>query len=704
MLITDDLLTDAIRDTQTYKDYKKEFESVDVPTNQPGPVEYTQGTNRTPRATMTPNPNDVVQKKKRKEDIEKMVDEDEESTANEFVDTVLLEKEDSDDRLEPGSHKEKLENIDDDVEKKYDKKDDDDDHTDHALIITRRTGSLEIRTEKMQTPIPLPLHPLGKTYPRIRQELMAFNILTSRFYDTENGKKYATNRHCQGIKERVDEVIHDIVPKIASNATNDLIEDNLSRIVANAVKKDRESSQAVIHALISQGFAVHAPKIIEELFKIHMQNAVLNVYPTSRDDGPLEGEKNEKRQKTSKSSKSARGSLSKQPVKATKTSALRQQQQDCDAWVDDLVVDKDKVIPEDETPKLIKEFQNVDKRVPTIFDNKRMEATLRDMLRGLEASLYLNMKSDLQAQVANPELWDVLRAKFEKYSASAGSYKDDAFRKRDHDEHQGDDGPLDGEKNKKRQKTSKNSKSKRGSSSKQPVKATKTSASRQQQQDWDAWVDDLVVDKDEVILEDETPKLIEEFQNVDKRVPTIFDSKRMEATLRDMLRGLKANIEEKRYVLSLHKIHAILFPEEDLEEKMNRWVRKEFKTFNEEAQLSIQHWKDSWHKRVYKIRHMKVRDDQEEVFLDYGVVERVHDFYLGIESYQIKINLTAPTLIFLGIEKCIPFSIVDKPTTSLIYLNIKNENRFMDLEELSKFWDATLEKVQKEVKMEIFET
>ncbi|GJZ13391.1 hypothetical protein Tco_0548621 [Tanacetum coccineum] len=112
----------------------------------------------------------------------------------------------------------------------------------------------------MQTPIPLPLDPLGKTYPRIRQELMAF-----------------------GIKERVDEVIHDIVPKIASNATNDLIEDNLSRIVANAVKKDRESSQAVIPALISQGFDVHAPKIIEELFKIHMQNAVLNVYPTSSD-------------------------------------------------------------------------------------------------------------------------------------------------------------------------------------------------------------------------------------------------------------------------------------------------------------------------------------------------------------------------------------------------------------------------------------
>ncbi|GJV10825.1 hypothetical protein Tco_1352366 [Tanacetum coccineum] len=37
------------------------------------------------------------------------------------------------------------------------------------------------------------------------------------------------------------------------------------------------------------------------------------------------------------------------------------------------------------------------------------------------------------------------------------------------------------------------------------------------------------------------------------------------------------NTEEKKYILSLHKIHAELFPEADLEEKMNRWVHKEFK-------------------------------------------------------------------------------------------------------------------------------
>ncbi|GJT46446.1 hypothetical protein Tco_0955161 [Tanacetum coccineum] len=77
---------------------------------------------------------------------------------------------------------------------------------------------------------------------------------------------------------------------------------------------------------------------------------------------------------------------------------------------------------------------------------------------------------------------------------------------------------------------------------------------------------------------------------------------------------------------------------------------------------------------------------------------------LGIESYQIKINLTAPTLIFPGIKVRDPYSIVDKPTTGLIYLNSKNEKRIMNLVDIAKFCDATLERVLKEVKLKIFET
>ncbi|GJR74892.1 hypothetical protein Tco_0087257 [Tanacetum coccineum] len=66
MLILDDLITNTIRDTQAYKDYVEKYEGVEVLMIQPELVESTQRMNRTRRATSTPNPIDVVQKKKGK--------------------------------------------------------------------------------------------------------------------------------------------------------------------------------------------------------------------------------------------------------------------------------------------------------------------------------------------------------------------------------------------------------------------------------------------------------------------------------------------------------------------------------------------------------------------------------------------------------------------------------------------------------------
>ncbi|GJU35800.1 hypothetical protein Tco_1184154 [Tanacetum coccineum] len=83
--------------------------------------------------------------------------------------------------------------------------------------------------------------------------------------------------------------------------------------------------------------------------------------------------------------------------------------------------------------------------------------------------------------------------------------------------------------------------------------------------------------------------------------------------------------------------------------------------------------------------------------------ERVHDFQLGIESYQIKVDLTTPIMTFPGIEAHESYSIVDKPTTDLIYLNIKDEKLVMYLVEIVKFCDATLEKLLNEVKLRIFQ-
>nr|GEU37781.1 hypothetical protein [Tanacetum cinerariifolium] len=82
---------------------------------------------------------------------------------------------------------------------------------------------------------------------------------------------------------------------------------------------------------------------------------------------------------------------------------------------------------------------------------------------------------------------------------------------------------------------------------------------------------------------------------------------------KDFLYLKNRNTEAKKYVLSLHKIHATLSLENNLEELLTRWVDKLFKRYNEEARLSIQHWKQPWAKMLYKKKHRIERLDPNEV-------------------------------------------------------------------------------------------
>ncbi|GJX43594.1 hypothetical protein Tco_0260270 [Tanacetum coccineum] len=290
----------------------------------------------------------------------------------------------------------------------------------------------------------------------------------------------------------------------------------------------------------------------------------------------------------------------------------------------------------------------------------------RDAFRSEVSDL---MKRSLQDQANDPVLWEVPKRKFEKSSTSNTSCRDDDIHSQRHDDHQEDDVPPEGEKRVKRHTTSKISKSARDSSSKHLTKDSTTYVSKQQQQqEWDAWVEETVIYEEEVIPEDDTPELITELQNVDKHVPAIFGRARIEATLDDMLNS---------------------FSEADL-----KYLNK-----NDIEDL------------YYLCRNKKVNYRETKLmnslitFIRNRVIwERVYDFQLGIESYQVNVNLTAPTLTFPGTEAYESYSIVDKPNTSLIYLNSKDERRVMYLVEIVKFCDATLEKVLKEVKLKIFQS
>ncbi|GJT05657.1 hypothetical protein Tco_0840119 [Tanacetum coccineum] len=114
-----------------------------------------------------------VQEKLDEEDIEKMVegDEDEESYESEFSDSMINDDvDDSGTRIEPGSHKEHPENVNDDdkeIEKemkddeiKTEEKNDDVEKTDEVVKEKDNdegaSGSVKFRNEKKQTPIPTP--------------------------------------------------------------------------------------------------------------------------------------------------------------------------------------------------------------------------------------------------------------------------------------------------------------------------------------------------------------------------------------------------------------------------------------------------------------------------------------------------------------------------------------------------------------------
>ncbi|GKD49204.1 hypothetical protein Tco_1278180, partial [Tanacetum coccineum] len=280
------------------------------------------------------------------DDVEKIVKGKEDDDGSEFANTVLLSDEDYGDR-------------------------------------TRVTGSLKIKTKKMQTPIPPPPKSsrTGLSLDKaIDQELTVSITPTPATLSQDQSKPtsskctnllgsiakmtrrrsqlryhmnntFVTNRVFQERKEEMCETLRNEVLELTISITNDLMKESLPKMVTDAVNQERESSQVVVPALILPEFVARAPLIIEELFRIYMQNKVINGHPT------------------------------------TSTSTA------------------------------------------TIFD--------------LQQQLYLKMKSDLQAQVDDPELWDVLKAKFKKSSALVGSCRDDAFLKRNHDEHQGDDAPPD---------------------------------------------------------------------------------------------------------------------------------------------------------------------------------------------------------------------------------------------------------------------
>ncbi|GJV97051.1 hypothetical protein Tco_1548628 [Tanacetum coccineum] len=404
--------------------------------------------------------------------------------------------------------------------------------------------------------------------------------------------------------------------------------------------------------------------------------------------------------------------------------------------------------------------------------------------------LYLAMKADPQLQQQDIAIWLALQMKFERNTVLQTACRTPAVRPRDQDDPH-DDAHPEGENSAKRQKTSEYEAYVSGESSSgqvfQEEQAPSTSGNQEQDDDFDFWTDSYASDDDEIPTKQVSQDIMEEVSltideaklrkmademlrqrctsgdehqyHIDQmknflKSDIVWENPEAPALSlinQDLLYLKKGNSGPEKIVLSLHKFPAIIFNDDDIEERTSRWnphakifyIRKQKEPGKSKEEIYsnskiIQVIKTYWelgheHKFITEIVARRANDcivsitepdyknlnknDIEDIYLlimngkvpDYAdtgllwslsvfirstmIWKIVHDFQLGIESYQQKVNLTAPTMTFLGIEDHEMFSIIYEPVHGIIYKNSKKEKRVMRHSEIHKFCDATLNRV-----------
>ncbi|GJT36231.1 hypothetical protein Tco_0926650 [Tanacetum coccineum] len=384
--------------------------------------------------------------------------------------------------------------------------------------------------------------------------------------------------------------------------------------------------------------------------------------------------------------------------------------------------------------------------------------------------LYLSMKADPQLQQQDIAIWLALQMKFESLQVPQTTCRTSAVRPRDQDDPH-DDAHPEGENRAKRQKTSEYEAYVSGESSSGQVNENEqgpsTSGNQEQEDDYDFWTESYASDDDEIPMKQMSQDIMEEVsltideaklkKMVDEMLrqrctsgdehqyhidqmknflkSDIIDPKAPPLSLinQDLLYLKKGSSGPEKIVLSLHKFPAIIFNDDDIEERTSRWVNKCVKKFNPYARYGVEHWKNP-HAKIFYIRKQKEPGKPKEViysnskiiqviktYWELGhehkfiteIVSRranecivsitkpdyknlnnndIEDMYLLIMNGK-KVNLIAPTISFLGVEKHKMFSIIYEPVHGIIYKNSKKEKRVMRHSEIHKFCDATLNRV-----------
>ncbi|GKA86649.1 putative reverse transcriptase domain-containing protein [Tanacetum coccineum] len=348
--------------------------------------------------------------------------------------------------------------------------------------------------------------------------------------------------------------------------------------------------------------------------------------------------------------------------------------------------------------------------------------------------LYLAMKADPLLQQQDIAIWLALQMKFEKTQVPQTACRSSAVRTRDQDDPH-DDAHPEGENSAKRQKTSEYEAYVSGESSSGQVNVEEpgpsTSGNQEQDDEFDFWTDSYASDDDEIPTKQVTQDIMEE-------ISLTIDEAKLKKMADEMLRQRCTSGDEHQYHIDQMKNFL-----QNIEERTSRWVNKCIKKFNPYARYGVENWKNP-HAKIFYIRRQKEPGRPKEeiysnskivqviktywelghehkfiteivarrandsyvpdyantgllwslsVFIRSSVIwERVHDFQLGIESYQQKINLTAPIITFPGIKEYDVFFLMFFMTLhGITYTNSKKRKGY-EKSEIHKFLRCKTEK------------
>ncbi|GJY75923.1 hypothetical protein Tco_0481039 [Tanacetum coccineum] len=279
-----------------------------------------------------------------------------------------------------------------------------------------------------------------------------------------------------------------------------------------------------------------------------------------------------------------------------------------------------------------------------------------------------SVRNNPQLQQQDIAIWLALQMKFENLQVPQTTCRPSAVRPRDQDDPH-DDAHPEGENSAKRQKTSEYEAYVSGESSSGQVneeeRGPSTSGNQEQEDDYDFWTDSYASDDDEIPTKQVSQDIMEEVSltideaklkkmademlrqrctsgdehqyHIDQmknflQSDIVWETPALSLINQDLLYLKKGSSGPEKIVLSLHKFPAIIFNDDDIEERTSRWVNKCVKKFNPYARYGVEHWKNP-HAKIFYIRKQKEPGKpKEDVYLNSKIIQVIKTYWeLGHE-------------------------------------------------------------------------